>query len=210
MDRIPWTPAMVSNAGDFATAAIRNYWEHRLVREAMVVAAAHQPIRVAYDIGTGYGRMTRVLAEFANQVIGFERDPSLLAKGRILNPDVVFVPIQHVGAIPAEDGSADFALTFTVLQHLTDATCHAALLEIKRLVKHGHILLVEEADEAQSIRDLPHDETACCRHRSVERYKAEMWPWNLTGTWPRRIEPTALQPDVGTAMLFASDAQNLG
>jgi SAM-dependent methyltransferase len=192
---------MVSNAPNLEAAAMRAYWEHRSVREALALAAESHPIRVAYELGAGYGRMSRVLAECARRVVAFERDSALLAKGRILNPDLAFAPIKNLGDIPAKDGSADFALTFTVLQHLTDVTCGAALAELKRLVKKGgHILLVEETDASQRDRDLPHDETGGVRYRSVDRYELAMAPARLVRTWPRRIEIEG--PNAGTAMLF--------
>ncbi len=203
---IPWVSEMVSNASGYEAAAVRNYWEHRLVREALAVAAGRAPIRVAYDVGAGYGRMARVLAEFALEVVAFERDPDLLVKGRALNPDIVFRPVVSLQALPAESASADVALTFTVLQHLTDASCLAVMRELKRVVSKGHILLVEDTDETQPDCDLPHDETACCRHRSVGRHQEWMLPWRLLRTWPRRVEPTYPQPSVGTAMLFASES----
>jgi len=203
MNTLPWSAAMVSNAGDFATAAIRNYWEQRMVRDAVAQAHQRKPIHTAYEIGAGYGRMTRVLAETARKVVAFERDPELLAKGQRLNPDLSFVAIQDLGRIPTEDGSAEFAMTFTVLQHLTDATCQAAVTELKRLVCVGHLLLVEDTDATQPDRDLPHDETAMCRHRSVARYQAMLAPWKLVTVWPRQIEPTAPMRTVGEAMLFA-------
>src|ERR1043165_5570800 len=117
MNTLSWSAAMVSNAPDLETAAIRNYWEHRLVRAALVETSRRQPIRTAYEIGAGYGRLSCVLREFAAQVVVFERDRGLLMKGQGLNPEVNFVPIQHVGRIPAQDSSAQFAMTFTVLQH---------------------------------------------------------------------------------------------
>jgi SAM-dependent methyltransferase len=206
MNSLGWTGQMVSNAADVEAAAIRNYWEHRLVREATAMAAARVPIRVAFDVGAGYGRMARVLAEFAAQVTAFERDPTLLAKGRLLNPDIRFVPVRTLAPLPAESRAGEFALTFTVLQHLTDATCMAVIQEVKRILRHGHVLLVEETAETPAQPDLPHDETSGCRHRSVARYEAAMAPLRLIQTWPRRIEPTYPFPDVGTAMLFATDA----
>src|SRR5262249_40909516 len=132
--------------------------------------------------------------------------PELLAQGQLLNPDLIFVPIRSLREIPAEDASADFAMTFTVLQHLSDASCRAALREMKRLANGGHVLLVEATREDQLGRDLPHDETGTYRDRPVAWYQSEMAPWQLVRTWPRRIEPTAKNPVPGTAMLFASEA----
>jgi len=160
--------------------------------------------QVAYDVGSGFGRIACVLAEFATKVVAFERDAQLLAKGRTLNPDITFVPVTSLSKLPVASASAQFALTFTVLQHLTDSTCLAVLGELKRAVDIGHILLVEDTDDTQGDCDLPHDETGFCRHRDVGLYQKWMTPWKLVQTWPRRIEPTYPQPNVGTAMLFAS------
>ena len=42
-------------------------------------AAAHTPVHRAYDIGSGFGRLTPVLSEAAAEVVGFEREASLVA-----------------------------------------------------------------------------------------------------------------------------------
>lgn len=198
-----WTAQMVSNAGDAEAAAIRNYWEQKLVRKALTVASGRQPIRVAYDIGAGYGRLSRVLAEFGS-VVAFERDPHLVARARVLNPDIQFVQVERLTALPVETASADFAMTCTVLQHLTDATCAAVIAEIKRVVASGYVLLVEDTNPAAPDADLPHDETAFCRSRSAKTYEKLMSPWTLIESWPRRIEPTISNQHTGTGMLFAS------
>jgi len=44
MVALDWTPQMVSNAGTLEAAAIRNYWEQSLVREALSLASARAPI----------------------------------------------------------------------------------------------------------------------------------------------------------------------
>ncbi|MCI0637437.1 MAG: class I SAM-dependent methyltransferase [Gemmataceae bacterium] len=204
MSAIPWTPEMVSNALGYDEAAIRNYLEHRLVREATGVAVTDRPIRVAYDVGAGYGRLACVLTEFAANVVAFERDARLLGKGRLLNPNVTFIPVSSLTALPAQSASGDFALTFTVLQHLTDASCRAVIGELKRIVGNGHVLLVEDTDEAHADYDLPHDETGMCRHRTVAQYEKWMTPFRLVRKWPRRVEPTYPQSSVGTAMLFSA------
>jgi SAM-dependent methyltransferase len=203
MTVLQWNPAMVSNAPSLEAAAIRNYWEQRLIREAVGVAAERTSVRLAYDVGAGYGRLACVLTEFAKRVVAFERNAGLLGRGRSLNPDVHFIPVETLAQLPADDASGEFAMTFTVLQHLTDRTCEAVMGELKRIVRHGHVLLVEDTDDTQPDRDLPHDETGYCRHRAVSRYAEGMAPWQLVQTWPRLIEPTHQPRKVGTAMLFA-------
>lgn len=203
MEKQRWTAQMVSNAQDAEAAAIRNYWEQHLVRTALTVASNRQPIRVSYDVGAGYGRLSRVLAEFGS-VVALERDPLLVARARVLNPDIQVVPLERLTALPVEAASADLAMTFTVLQHLTDATSAAVVAELKRVVASGHVLLVEDTNPSAADADLPHDETAFCRSRSVETYRNLMSPWALIESWPRRIEPTIANQHTGTGMLFAS------
>jgi SAM-dependent methyltransferase len=195
-----WHAGMVSDARTIETLAIRNYLEQRLVREALAFAGV-QPLTVAIDVGAGYGRMACVLAEFAARVIAIERDPQLLQIGSALNPAVEFVPITALDQLPLAHGAATLALTFTVLQHLPDDECRRVLAEIQRVVPAGHILLVEETDEAFGPAQY-RPESGMHLGRSASRYSAWLPDWELSRTWPRRIEPTYPRPDVGTAMLF--------
>ena len=82
-DRKPWTPAdVVDVAGP--PALLRNYLEQRDVMSYLHKAAAHTPIHRAYDIGSGFGRLTPVLCEAAAEVVGFEREASLVATAKSL------------------------------------------------------------------------------------------------------------------------------
>lgn len=192
---------MVSDSGGFEAAAIRNYLEQRLVREALTVAKARRQASVAIDVGAGFGRLSCVLEEFASRVVAMERDAGLRGWGQALNPSVQFVPIATLDRLPLPDGVADVALTFTVLQHLPDDECRRVLAEVKRVTPSGHILLVEETNESFGPAQF-WPETGMHIGRSVERYAEWMMPWRLLQTWPRHVEPTYPRKDVGTAMLF--------
>jgi SAM-dependent methyltransferase len=137
---------MVSNSGGLEAAAIRNYLEQRLVREALTFAKTRRTPSVAIDVGAGFGRLSCVLEEFAARVVAVERGPRLRGLGQVLNPSVQFAPIAALDRLPLHDGVADLALTFTVLQHLPDDECRRVLAEVKRVVPSGHVLLVEETD----------------------------------------------------------------
>jgi SAM-dependent methyltransferase len=198
---IPWDARMVLGVTGAEAALARTYLEQALLRQALAVARARHRAAVALDVGAGFGRLAWVLAEFAPRVVAVERDPHLLATGRALNPAVEFVPVTALDRLPLPDAAADLALTFTVLQHLPDDECVRVLREVQRVVPCGHVLLVEETDEAFGPGQFA-PETGRHLGRSVERYAGWMAPWRLVRTWPRRVEPTYPRRDVGTAMLF--------
>lgn len=199
--KLPWDARMVSDSGGLEAAAIRNYWEQRLVREMLSIARARRLASVAVDVGSGFGRLSCVLQEFAATVVAVERDRRLVQLGQALNPGVQFMSIESLDRLPLRDNSADLAMTFTVLQHLPDEECRQVIAEISRIVRGGHVLLVEETDESfgpsQFVR-----ESGLHLGRSVACYAEWMTSWRLVQTRPRRIEPTYPRQDVGTAMLF--------
>ena len=97
----------------------------------------------------------------------------------------------------------DLALTFTVLQHLTDTVAAAAAGEIVRLVKPGgHVLICEETDPAHRDGAVDDPHGMCTIGRTVAEYQRLFGALDLLDTAPRRIEPTYPRPDVGTYLLF--------
>ncbi len=189
---LAWDARMVSDSAGAEAAALRTYLEQRLVREALAVARARRAASAALDLGAGFGRLSCVLGEFA---------PRVLALGQSLLAGVEFLAVDALDRLPLPGGAADLALTFTVLQHLPDDECGRVLAELRRVVPAGHILLVEETDEAFGPAQFQ-AETGRHIGRSVARYAGWMAPWRLVQTWPRRVEPTYPRADVGTAMLF--------
>lgn len=201
-DRKPWTPAdVVDVAGP--PALLRNYLEQRDVRSYLHKAAAHTPIHRAYDIGSGFGRLTPVLCEAAAEVLGFEREASLVATAKSLLPDLRFELVPTLERLPAAASSAEFVLTFTVLQHMPDSAARAVIGEMLRvLAPAGHLLIAEETDAALEAGDAARADLGYTRGRSVEWYVEALKPLQLLATSPRRIEPGYPRQDVGTYMFF--------
>ena len=105
--------------------------------------------------------------------------------------------------LPAESSSAEFILTFTVLQHMTDASARAAIGEIVRvLAPAGHLLVVEETNPRLEAGDAGRADLGYTRGRPVAWYAAALKPLALLATSPRRIEPGYPRQDVGTFMFF--------
>jgi len=201
-NRKTWTPGdVVDVAGP--PALLRNYLEQRDVRAYLHKAAAHTPVHRAYDIGSGFGRLTPVLSEVAADVVGFEREASLVAAARALLPDLRFEQVPTLEHLPAEPLSAEFILTFTVLQHVTGASARAVIGEILRvLAPAGHLLIVEETNPRLEAGDAARADLGYTRGRPVAWYRSALKPLELVATSARRIEPGYPRQDVGTYMFF--------
>ena len=127
----------------------------RTVREraeltAMVkkaIASGVTPLDLAVEFGCGYGRMTSVLCDFSKKVIGFERDRELfgLARDVWTKEELSFVNVEALSRTNLDDASVDLAVTFTVLQHMTDSELRDTADELFRVVRPGgYLVTVEE------------------------------------------------------------------
>jgi SAM-dependent methyltransferase len=140
----PWNFTHVVDA-DLPAFAARTYREHADLRSILHGITDGRPVPAACELGCGYGRMIPVLGEFALRVVGFERQPEFLVAAQRLYPSFQFAPITNVESLPVPDGAFDLALTFTVLQHLTDRMVIRAISELQRVVRPGgYILLCED------------------------------------------------------------------
>jgi SAM-dependent methyltransferase len=203
-----WSVEQVADAVGPA-ANVRNYLEQRDLRRCLAKAATLAPIRRAADVGCGYGRLTMVLTELAEEVVGFEREAAFVEQAARLLPSVRFVRVESLGSLPRETGSVDFAMTFTVLQHLRDAEAREMVAEVKRIAEGGVVLLTEETDPALADGGGPGGSPSTGRTtgRPEAVYAEWMRPFERVLSFPREIEPGYPRRDVGTYMLFAAPAR---
>ena len=222
--RVVWRQEHVVDVRD-AAFSIRTYLEQRDVRALLQQAARMRhaggwdhgtPVgspesappraparRAACEVGSGYGRMTVVLTEFFDEVVGFEREAHFVEEARRLLPAIRFEEVASLTELPAPDNTFDCVLTFTVLQHLTDRVLTQAAREISRIVKPGgHLLLCEETDPNHRGGAVDDPDDTCTIGRPVPQYEALFPAFMLLDVHPRRIEPTYPRPDVGTFMLL--------
>ena len=199
-----WTLAEVADTVG-PGANLRNYLEQRDVRRCLAAASALKPIRRACDVGCGYGRLTMVLTEVAAEVVGFEREPSFVGEASRLLPSVVFHRVPLLTALPGVSRSFDFAMTFTVLQHMRDPDAQATLAEVKRMAGGGFVLLVEETDVSLADGAVDADTGGLTKGRSENTYAAWMKPFEPILQFPRQIEPGYPRANVGTYMLFGDE-----
>jgi SAM-dependent methyltransferase len=203
MERLVWTPNQVVDV-DGPRAMLRAYLEQRDVRELCATASGGGRFASACDVGCGFGRLTPVLTEFANRVVGFEREPGLLNIARSLQPSIEFRAIDALTRLPADDSSVDFALVFTVLQHVPEPDVHDVISELRRIVAPtGHLLLCEETDATLEAGDRTKAHLGYTCGRPVTTYQSWLAPWRLIATRRRAIEPDYPRADVGTYMMFA-------
>jgi SAM-dependent methyltransferase len=206
MDRLVWTPREVVDV-DGPRAMLRAYLEQRDVRGFCANLGTGRILSEACDVGCGFGRLTPVLTEFAERVVGFEREPALLSVAQALQPGVEFRGIEELQHLPAEQGSFDLALVFTVLQHVPEPDVRGVIDELRRIVKpKGHLLLCEETDGSLEAGDRSAAHLGYTCGRPVAVYESWLAPWKLLSTKRRTIEPGYPRADVGTYMLFAGPA----
>lgn len=206
MERVVWTPGLVVDV-DGPRAMLRTYLEQRDVRELCASIGSALPLASACDIGCGFGRLTPVLTEFAEQVVGFEREAGLLNVARSLQPSIDFRPIESLRRLPADPASFNLGLVFTVLQHVPEPEGTVVIDELQRIVRpDGHLLLCEETDATLEAGDRSAAHLGYTCGRPVATYETWLAPWKLIATRRRSIEPGYPRPDVGTYMLFAGPA----
>jgi SAM-dependent methyltransferase len=201
MERLVWTPSEVVDV-DGPRAILRAYLEQRDVR--LLLASRHRTrVAAACDVGCGFGRLTSLLGEFADTVVGFEREPGLVATARALMPGIDVRAIERLAQLPAADASFDIGLVFTVLQHVPEPGVRDVVAELLRIMKpDGTLLLCEETDVTLEAGDRDHGELGYTCGRAPEEYSRWLSPWRLVAAKPRVIEPDYPRPDVGSYMLF--------
>lgn len=201
--RMVWNIAAVSDA-DGATANVRNYIEQLTLRRILKEFYGGKTLKRACEIGCGYGRVIMVLKEFADQVKGFEREPELVETAAALLPDVEFERIETITNIPDTE-PFDFAMTSTILQHLTDDDARGACRELRRMVPAGYVLLIEKTEEYRVSENQTDGTQFLSRARPVETYEEFMAPYKLVKTYERVVETTYSNPKPGMCMLFKSE-----
>ena len=198
-----WTPADVIDA-DGPELSLRSYLEHRDIR-TMVAKIPENRRKRAMEVGCGYGRLIVVLEEFFPEVWGVERETSLLEIAKTLAPTIRYVNPTELSDLSGVPAPVDFAMTFTVLMHMTDADARKVVEAIKLKAKGGWVLIVERTDRGEIVGDNTDAAKFMDHGRTVEDFSNWMKPFRLIAKMPRTLEPTYLRKDSGTFMLFADD-----
>jgi SAM-dependent methyltransferase len=126
----------------------------RIVQVALLEAPIQPAKRgLAVELGPGLGRICRALAEHFDRVVGVDVSQEMVQKARSLvdDPKVSFEVGDGTGLGPVATGSADFVVTFTVLQHMPSAELiEGNLRDAARVLAPGGVL-------AAQWNNTPHD-----------------------------------------------------
>jgi SAM-dependent methyltransferase len=184
--------------------AVRTSYELRLVQRALALATPVKR-RLAIEVGAGYGRLTSLLADYCEQVIGFEREPRLVEQANARHRDCTFQRIDNLWTLPLEHGAADIAITFTVLQHMSAEDVQAVLKELDRVLAPGGVLvLTEDSYESADDESMVDKTRLFTIRRPASLYCSWLPNFEYLGSHDRVLERGTWAGDtvVGAAMAF--------
>jgi ArsR family transcriptional regulator len=154
---------------------IRSHYVAEAEVEAQIVAlAGAKPRDVLVDLGTGTGRMLRLLAAKAQTLIGLDLSQPMLnvARARAFGDGLGHAEFRHGDIYDTRlpDGSTDLAIAHQVLHFLSDPA--RAVAEAARILRlGGHLIIVDFAPHAlEEMRDL-------YRHRRLGISDEDMTHW---------------------------------
>src|SRR3984957_6692874 len=105
----------------------------------------------AVDIGGGFGRLSAVLIDYADQVTLVDPSTQQLDLSRQIFPGEPFErELAEAAELPFDDGSIDLAVLVRVLHHLPDPGNELA--EIARVLRPGGHAIIEAANSAHAMR----------------------------------------------------------
>jgi len=105
----------------------------------------------AVDIGGGFGRLSAVLIDYADQVTLVDPSTQQLDLSREIFPGHPFErELAEAAKLPFDDGSIDLAIMVRVLHHLPDP--ENELAELARVLRPGGHAVVEAANSAHAGR----------------------------------------------------------
>jgi SAM-dependent methyltransferase len=137
----------------------RLYWDGREYEHAAEEIAIRRLLRRdhfrrAIDVGGGFGRLSKLLLEYADSVLLAEPSRQQLDKAETFleNDPCVERQLRQAGDLQEPDSSADLVLCVRVLHHIPDP--QAEFDEIARVLQHDGTFVLEFANSANALRRL--------------------------------------------------------
>ena len=105
---------------------------------------------LAVEIGPGLGRICLALADRFDRVVGVDISEEMVRQAReaVKNPKVSFIVGDGATLTGVETGSADLVMSFTVFQHISDASVtERYIAEAGRVLKPGGLMVFQWNNE---------------------------------------------------------------
>ena len=110
------------------------------IEKQLLIQSGLKPHHHVVDVGCGSGRLALALRDYLGAEGGYTGTdvvPELLDYARARCPAAWRFSVVEELAIPAENGSADFACFFSVLTHLQQHESYIYLMEAQRVLRPG-------------------------------------------------------------------------
>jgi SAM-dependent methyltransferase len=137
-----------------------DFWEGRDYEHLSEVIAINKLLgdrrySIALDYGGGYGRLSRTILKFSNQL--YVADPSTkqlnLARDKLQSElNIEYMLLNKEGVIPIDDNSFDLLVMIRVSHHLTNIS--STFAEINRVLKPGGQAVIEIANYSHFVNRL--------------------------------------------------------
>lgn len=171
----------------------RTYFEQRELKKFIGSIQASKFTKYGVEFGCGYGRMLPILREFADEVIGIERDSELARIALSLEPHYLIHCVNSFADVQSKiaDKNIQLILTYTVLQHLTDDECRQTIAQMKRILDpKGFIVICEDTGDVSG---------PDYYQRTLDQYHDLFIGMEMVSHVPRRFEDGRM---VGQHMAF--------
>lgn len=139
----------------------QDYWlgrdyEHAAEELAIKRLLRKKHFNLAVDVGGGYGRLSRLLCDYADHVILAEPSAQQLEIGRqfLKNYPKVKLQLDEAKQLKLTANSVDLAIMIRLMHHLPDPM--SELKELYRVLKPGGLCILEVANYAHARNRLKH------------------------------------------------------
>jgi len=150
-------PARRADQYDDPSHDYRSYWQGRDYEHAAEEIAVRRLLGTnryhrAIDIGGGFGRLSKLLADYSDSVLLAEPSQQQLDKAAAYLGDDPRIERRRLSAgdLGEPSGSADLALCVRVMHHIPDP--EPELREIARVLEPGGTFVLEFANSANAMR----------------------------------------------------------
>jgi SAM-dependent methyltransferase len=135
--------ASYNRIADEYVARIFKELEHKPLDRQLLdrFAGEVQAVGLACDLGCGPGHVARYLHERGVRVIGVDLSPVMVESARKLNPGIDFTQ-GDMRSLEIEDGALAGVAAFYSIIHIPRTEVVAALVEMKRVLRPGGLLLL--------------------------------------------------------------------